>query len=267
MNLNDKTCALLISTYNWPEALRLVLESVKQQTRIPDEVIIADDGSGEATRELIREFQKDFPYPLIHVWHEDDGFRLAAIRNKAIAACTSDYIIQIDGDCVLSPFFVEDHLSIAEFGYFSCGGRVLVNAAYSKFVQEHTWENPGFFSQAICNRMNMLRVPFLSKLLARKIKKNHLYAAKGCNMAFWTKDLLAVNGYNESISGWGREDSEIEIRLRKLGVKRQILKFGGTLFHLFHKEADRSRDAKNIEILNQALASSEFWTPHGIEKE
>lgn len=85
-------------------------------------------------------------------------------------------------------------------------------------------------------------------------------------MAFWTKDILAINGYNEAISGWGREDSEVEIRLIKSGIKRQVLKFGGTLFHLFHKENDRSRDAKNIEILNAALASDEFWTPQGIVK-
>ena len=83
-------------------------------------------------------------------------------------------------------------------------------------------------------------------------------------MAFWTRDVLAVNGYNEDISGWGREDSELEIRLMKYGLGRQILKFGGTLFHLHHNEADRSRDARNIEILNRALASPDFRTPHGI---
>lgn len=86
-------------------------------------------------------------------------------------------------------------------------------------------------------------------------------------MGFWTRDLLAVNGYNEDISGWGREDAELEVRLMKLGVRRQSLKFGGVEFHLFHKENDRSRDAKNIEILNRALASPEFRTPHGIVHE
>lgn len=258
---------MLISTYNWPEALRLVLESVKKQTRMPDEVIIADDGSGNATRELIADFQKDFPCPLIHVWHEDDGFRLAAIRNKAIATCKSDYFIQVDGDCVLSPLFTEDHLAIADKGWFTCGGRVLVRENYSKTALTDGWETPTIFSSSVCNKGNMLRIPPLSKSLARKIKRKRLYAAKGCNMAFWTKDILAINGYNESISGWGREDSELEIRLMKSGIKRQILKFGGTLFHLFHKEADRSQDQRNIEILNRTLASNEFWTPHGIVKE
>ena len=266
MKAVPKTCALLISTYNWPEALKLVLKSVKQQTRLPDEVIIADDGSGEATRELIGEFQKNFPCPLIHVWHEDDGFRLAAIRNKAIAACRSDYLIQIDGDCVLSPFFIEDHLAIAESGYFSCGGRVLVKQCYTAEVLKNGWTQPGCLSSAICNKVNLIRIPTLSKLLAQRLKKSKQFAARGCNMAFWTKDLRAINGYNEAISGWGREDSELEIRLMKFGAKRQILKFGGTLFHLFHHEADRSHDAKNIEILNRALASEAYWTPRGIVK-
>lgn len=233
---------------------------------MPDEVIIADDGSGNETRELIENFQKNFPCPLIHVWHEDDGFRLAAIRNKAIAVCKSDYFIQIDGDCVLSPRFVEDHLSIAEEGWFTCGGRVIVNQVYSANALKTGWKTPCVLATAISNKANLLHIPTLSKLLARRIKKSKRFAARGCNMAFWTKDILAVNGYNESISGWGREDSELEVRLMKSGKHRQILKFAGTIFHLFHNEADRSQDQRNIEILNRALASPEFWTPHGIVK-
>lgn len=262
-----KTCALLISTYNWPDALRLVLESALRQTRLPDEILVADDGSGPATRALVDAFREKAPCPLRHVWHEDAGFRLGAIRNRAVARCESEYIIQIDGDCVLSPRFVEDHLAVADAGWFTCGGRVLVSRERSARALATNWTEPGVFSRGITNRANVLHLPTLTKFLARRLKRGRLYAAKGCNMAFWTRDIVAVNGYNEDISGWGREDSELEIRLMKSGVKRQILKFGGTLFHLFHNEADRSRDARNIEILNRVLASPAFRTPHGIVKE
>ena len=266
MKAVPKTCALLISTYNWPEALKLVLKSVKQQTRIPDEVIIADDGSGEATRELIREFQKDFPCPLIHVWHEDDGFRKCIIWNKAITRCSCDYVVQIDGDCVLSPRFIEDHLKNARNGWFTCGSRTLLTPERTEQVLTAEIAQLTPFSRGVCNKFNAFRIPVLTRFFRERYRKKKPYISKGCNMGFWLKDLLAVNGYNESISGWGREDAEIEVRLMKLGIRRQSLKFGGAQYHLFHKENDRSRDAKNIEILNQALASSEFWTPHGIVK-
>ena len=261
-----QTCALLISTYNWPEALRLVLESIKTQTRMPDEVIIADDGSGNETRELIENFQKNFPCPLIHVWHEDDGFRKCIIWNKAIVRCSCDYIVQIDGDCVLSPRFIEDHLANARPGWFTCGSRTLLTRERTAQVLSEGTPSLTPFSPGVCNKFNAVRIPLLTRFFRERYRRRKPYISKGCNMGFWRKDLIAVNGYNESISGWGREDAEIEVRLMKLGIRRQSLKFAGAQYHLFHKENDRSRDAKNIEILNRALASPEFWTPHGIVK-
>lgn len=266
MRKRPQTCALLISTYNWPEALQLVLESVKTQTRLPDEVIIADDGSGNATRELIESFQKDFPCPIIHVWHEDDGFRKCIIWNKALTHVCSDYIVQIDGDCVLAPRFIEDHLAIARKGWFTCGSRTLLTSEKTQEVLRTCTPKLSAFSSGVCNKFNALRIPFLTQFYKERYRRRKPYISKGCNMGFWRKDLFAINGYNETISGWGREDAELEVRLMKLGIRRQSLKFGGIQFHLFHKENDRSRDAKNIEILNAALASDEFWTPQGIVK-
>lgn len=234
---------------------------------MPDEVIIADDGSGNATRELIAEFQKNFPCPLIHVWHEDDGFRKCIIWNKALVRCSCDYIVQIDGDCVLDSRFIEDHLAYARPGHFTCGSRALLMQKATERMLATGTVRLSPFSHGLRNRINALRIPLLSRLLCKCYSARKAYISKGCNMGFWRKDLIAVNGYNESISGWGREDAEIEVRLMKLGIRRQSLKFGGTQYHLFHKENDRSRDAKNIEILNRALASNEFWTPHGIVKE
>ena len=115
-------------------------------------------------------------------------------------------------------------------------------------------------------RVTALRAPPLTLFLRERYRAGVPYISKGCNMGCWKKDLIAVNGYNEDISGWGREDAELEVRLMKYGVRRQSLKFAGAQYPLFHKELDRSRDAKNIEILNRALASPEFRTPNGIVK-
>lgn len=266
--LTEKTsCTLMISTYNWPEALARVLESARRQTRVPDEIIVADDGSGEPTRKLIETFRRKMPCPLIHVWQEDLGFRKCMIWNEAIRHAKGDYIVQIDGDCMLDADFIADHLRFAKPGTFVCGSRTLLSRELTQALLADPRLEISPFSRGVNNKVNALRIRPLSKFFAVRYRANVPYISKGCNMAFWRKDLLAVNGYNETISGWGREDAEIEVRLMKLGIQRRSLKFGGVQYHLFHKELDRSRDARNIEILNRALASDEFRTPHGIVKE
>ena len=109
-------CSLVTPTYNWPEALELLLLSITKQKVLPNEVIVADDGSKEETRLLIERFQKSFPVPLIHVWHEDDGNQKPKIMNKAIAQAKYEYIVEIDGDIIMHPDFVKDHLTHAQKG-------------------------------------------------------------------------------------------------------------------------------------------------------
>ena len=118
------TCSLITPTYNWTEALELLLSSVLKQSVLPNEVIIADDGSKENTKELIEDFQKKFPIPLIHIWHEDLKNRKPRIMNKAIASAKFDYIVEIDGDIIMNKYFVEDHLTFAEKGHYLFGSRV-----------------------------------------------------------------------------------------------------------------------------------------------
>ena len=97
----NMTISLIISTYNWPEALSRCLDSVMSQTVQPTEIIIADDGSTIETKHVIDDYSRRSVVPIVHVWHEDDGFRLSMIRNKAIVRAKGEYIIQIDGDVVL----------------------------------------------------------------------------------------------------------------------------------------------------------------------
>lgn len=119
--------SLIITTYNRPKALWLTLISLIQQTKMPDEIIIADDGSKIETKLLIDRFIKKYNVFVNHVWQEDQGFRLSAIRNKAIAVARGDYIIQIDGDLILHKYFIEDHINWARKNTFISGTRCLLS--------------------------------------------------------------------------------------------------------------------------------------------
>ena len=126
--------SLVITTYNRPDALKLVLQSINSQSVSPNEIIIADDGSKNSTKKCIDEFKKKSSILLVHSWQEDKGFRVAKSRNKAIAKSKFDYIILIDGDVVLHDKFIEDHLKHAEMGFFVQGSRVLLNQKATKKV-------------------------------------------------------------------------------------------------------------------------------------
>lgn len=259
--------ALLITTYNWPEALKLVLESVKLQTRLPDEVVIADDGSAIKTKELIQQYQANFPCPLIHAWQEDKGFRAAASRNNAIRAMSDDieYVVMIDGDMLLHPKFIDDHLKFSEEGCFIQGSRSLIDKAktYKLTHSKIPVVNLNAFSSGIKKRKNMLRFIWLSKLLASPI--NSLNGIRSCNMSFWLKDLREVNGFNESFIGWGREDSELVARLFNNGVLRINLRFSGLAYHLFHEENSREDLPCNQEKLDNAQEKNITWIENGLE--
>ncbi|RZK98793.1 MAG: glycosyltransferase, partial [Pedobacter sp.] len=217
------------------------------------EIIIADDGSRGDTQEMIANISQTFPVPLIHVWHEDHGFQLSKIRNKAIAKTSGDYIIQIDGDLILEQHFIQDHIAFRKLGSFVSGSRVLMFARLSEKLLAGNQKTIKLTSAGLKNRSNAFRFPGLSHFFASTYKANNPAYVRGCNMAFWKKDLIAVNGYNEDITGWGREDSELAIRLTNSGVKKKMLKFCAIAFHIYHPEATRARLSDNDTILEESL--------------
>lgn len=246
--------ALIISTYNWPQALKQTLNSVVHQTIQPNEILIADDGSDERTANLIQQFKEQHPaLNIVHVWHEDNGFRLAAIRNKAISMAQSDYIIQIDGDIILDQYFIADHLSIKAVGYFVTGSRLLLGKKITAVLLASEKVNFAALRWQGKNFFNTLRIPFFMRLLQNhyKIKGKHLDYVKGCNMAFWKSDLYLVNGYDESFIGWGREDSDICIRLIHAGVQKKFIKFCAVQYHLHHPLASRDQIEANDVLIEQ----------------
>jgi len=254
---------LIVTTYNRPDALKQVIAGLQLQTRPPDEVVVADDGSDERTRSLIDRIAPACPFPLRHIWQPDRGYRLAEIRNKALCACQGDFILMLDGDCIPERRFVADHIDLAEAGCFFQGKRVLLGPRTSHAVEA---VGPGhigirhLLSPDIGNRHHLLRLPFFPPLKTRKLS-----GVRGCNMAYYRTDILAVNGYNQDFTGWGREDSELVARFYRFGLTRKEHPFRAICYHLWHPENDRSRLDVNDGLLKAALASESHVCRNGIQ--
>jgi glycosyltransferase involved in cell wall biosynthesis len=254
--------SLIISTYNREDALELTLLSILNQSVMPNEVIIADDGSREATRILINAYKEKFPIPLIHCWHEDTSFQAGQIRNKAIAITSCEYIIHVDGDMVLHKHFIKAHKKVVQRGRFIQGDRVsLSEGRTSRALRE---KEISFYSldSGLLNKISSIFSPFLSQLVSHKGAST----AKICNMAFWKEDFLQINGFNEDIVGWGRDDAEMSVRLMNSGVKKFNLKFAGFAYHLYHKEGYESLLMEKDPILQSAFKSNLTRCANGVDK-
>lgn len=256
--------SLIISTYNWPGALNLCLQSVLHQSVLPNEIIIADDGSKEETRELINSFKEICKIPLIHVWHEDKGFRKTMIMNEAFTKVSYPYIVQIDGDIILHKDFIKDHIRFAQSKSFVSGSRVIIDEKLTKkLIQKKQWKF-SIFTNGLRNRLNGIRIPFLSKF-QEHYRQNDIIYVRGCNMAFWKEDLLKVNGYDEEITGWGREDNELAARLINTGICKRVIKFSAIAFHLHHNLRSRDSVDQNDVILNKTLSEKRIRCKQGID--
>ena len=260
--------SLIISTYNWPEALELVFKSVLQQSVYPLEVIIADDGSGVETRMVIEDFKAQISIPVKHIWHEDKGFRLAKIRNKAIAIAEGEYIIQIDGDMILHPHFIKDHLTFSKKNSFTRASRIYIEKEKSTEMLNHKLSKINVFNKGITNTFSALRIPFLWRFFEKnyKNKGDELYEIHGCNMAFWREDAIKVNGYNELFNGWGPEDKEFVARLINLGVEKHFIKLGALAFHIHHKENEKTYLAENEKAFKETIDLHKTFCEIGINQ-
>jgi glycosyltransferase involved in cell wall biosynthesis len=259
--------SLIISTYNRPDALKLCLESVTRQVKLPEEVIIADDGSNEETASLVEWYQSRFPVPLHHIWQPDEGYQLAKIRNRAFAAAKGDYIIQIDGDLILHPRFVQDHLMICRKNQFISGTRALLQEPETEAIISSATLPEKTDHSRLDKKYNAVYNRLLSYLVYTfSHSPKSVYYVLGCNMAFWKEDLLKVNGYNEAFTGWGKEDNDIAIRLVNVGVKLRFLKFGGIVYHLYHPEAPRSKYVINEELFRESIQKKTGFVAQGMSQ-
>jgi len=245
--------SLIILTYNQPEALALILKSAEQQSIWPDEVIIADDGSGKETRNLVKSWQKKFPVPLHHVWHKDKGYRITAIRNLAVKKSAGEFLIFSDGDLFFHPRFIEDFKRNMKKGKALIGSRVFLTQSATRLRLRDERIDPVYplFSEEIeANRLNSIRLPFVNRLLKTlKFSAN----IRGGLSGIWRKDLESINGWNEEFEGWGLEDTEFIARLFHSGVSIRKIKFQALTYHLWHMKQTQKQASQNQKLLRNTI--------------
>jgi len=247
--------SVIVTTYNREDALEAVLSALSRQSDREFEVVVADDGSRPATAALIERWKGRLGVPLSHVWQADRGFRAAEIRNRALLAARGDYCVFLDGDCIARTDFVATHRRLAERGWFVTGNRVLLSreltaAVLREAVLPQTWNLAQWINRRAQGGVNrlaaVLRLP-LGPL--RKLRPGQWQGARSCNLAVWRSDLERVDGFDASFRGWGREDSDLLIRLLHSGVRRKDGRFATGVIHLWHDEEDRSQlDANDARL-------------------
>ena len=264
---------VVVATYNRPDALAAVLDGYAHQDERDFEVIVADDGSTDEVREVVTLHARTAPFPITHLWHEDRGFRATIMRNRGLAASRAEYLIYTDADCVPPHDFIARHRRLAEPGHFLAGNRVLLSESFTEEVLRrhlpvYEWAVARWLPIRLRGDINrwlpLLRLPD-SPL--RKLAPQRWRGVKTCNLSAWRSDLIAVNGFDEIYAGrWGLEDTDLVIRLLHSGVKHKSARCAAPVYHLWHKEADRSGISENQQLLDEVITSGRIRARIGVDQ-
>lgn len=267
-----QTISVVVTTYNRPDALEAVVEACFLQDDKNFEIIIADDGSTANTRDCIERLAARAPVPLKHVWQPDDGFRAAMARNRGTLAATGDYIIFLDGDCVPQRDFIARHRALAQPGHLVSGSRILLSQALTERVLR------AHIDVAALSVGERLRARFSGDMnkviqtvlrwpdIGRVRRKFSWRRIKSCNLAVWKSDLVKVNGFDESFTGWGHEDSDLVVRLFHAGVLRKDGALATEVLHLWHREAQRDQESSNRKIVLERAANGTTQATIGLRE-
>jgi len=274
MILDSLGISVIISTYNKEEWLRKVLEGYKYQTFNNYELIVADDGSRKSTKKLIDSFRVDYPVPIRHLRHEDDGYRRQRILNIAIINTKKPYILFSDGDCIPRKDFVEIHAKYAEEGYFLSGGYCKLPMRTSEVIEEDDIRTERCFDVKWLKQQDQLKgtqalklngSPILANLLDMLTPTNPSF--NNCNSSAWKEDLIAINGYDERMQ-YGGPDRELGERLENYGLKPKQIRHKAVVLHLDHARGYKNKDSldRNLAIRKIVKDETMKWTKHGIVK-
>ncbi len=271
--------SLLLATFDMPRHLELVLAGLSRQKASQGdfEILLCDDGSDHETRAVIERFQKHEKTSLIHLWQEHQGFRKCRMLNEALRIARGSTLIFLDGDCVPHSHFIRDHLEQQEPGFYLAGRRVELGPTISesltlKDIQGGLFDGPSFRLLNSCLRKDSeyfqrsLRVPNHApwSWLRGPMKLNHVPDLKGCNFSVAKSAMETINGFDEDYEGYGREDTDVEIRLQNLGLKIKSLKGLALQFHVWHPR--RSFTPANDHRLEEARTTKRVACRSGIRK-
>lgn len=262
--------SVIVTTYEREDALDAVLRSFSHQIDRGFELIVADDGSGPGTAALVERWKSRLAVPLKHVWQEHRGFRAALSRNRAILVSRGDYCVFLDGDCLVRPDFIAAHRRLAEPGWFVAGSRVLLSEGISAMalgghLEPERWEFRQWIGPRFKARINRL-LPLLRLRLGwlRKLRMRSWDGARSCNLAIWRTDLDRIDGFDTSYVGWGREDSDLLVRLLHAGIRRKDGIYATSVLHLWHPDADRAAFEQNHQRFENVLRDGKIQAECGL---
>jgi glycosyltransferase involved in cell wall biosynthesis len=259
--------SLIIAVYKHPDFLEKIFASLCRQTFRDFEALVADDGSGPEVAEVIKDHQKKSALPVRHVWHEDQGFRKTVIVNAAAAQAAAEYLVFIDGDCVLHRRFLERHHARKRPGAVLAGRRVMLNEDITKKISIDDVES-GKIEKApfwwnCCQkgqRKHGIYVPFSFPVENMFGKR---YWIVGSNFSVHAADFASVNGYDEDIIGRGVEDINLTERFRLKGVRIMTITREALQYHLFHRSDPVPHDA---EAYKKFCSPREYWAAKGLKE-
>lgn len=266
------TTELIIACYNQPQYLRCTLEALEHQSQMPNSVCFADDGSGPETKQIIQTFEQRSSLDVRHVWHEDNGFQKNIILNKTIESSKADYLIFIDGDCMMHPDYLHRHYALRKPQNYLSGGLIRLSEALTDNLlksQPVKWRDgrpEGWSPKGISQWLKAM--PFPQSVMGifdrlTTVQKNW----SGCNASCFRKAALEVNGFDESMT-YGAEDKEFGVRLANAGIMGRHIRYSAPLFHLEHPRgyANKETAKKNKDYVKLVRKNNITWTPNGIRK-
>jgi GT2 family glycosyltransferase len=264
--------SIVVTTYNRSDALALVLTGLRAQSDPHFEVVIADDGSTEAHRDLAGATARRLGFQVVHVWHPDVGFTASQVRNLGVAAARGGYIIFLDGDCVPEVDFVAQHRKLMQRGCFVNGSRVLLAPRLTgeliRTPQSPSGQTAAFWLRRRLNG-GASKLTGLLRLPDGKFRCHPQFRWKGirsCNLAVWRADYERVNGFDETFVGWGHEDADLVLRLHNAGLVRKNGFCATEVFHLWHRESNRSHEGVNADKVRARIESRQVRATVGYEE-
>ncbi|HEY6564599.1 MAG TPA: glycosyltransferase [Pirellulaceae bacterium] len=237
---SDRTIAVIVATYNNPQGLRHCLAGLCAQTLSDFEVVIADDGSDDRTREVLREPAWG-QLRIRHVWQADRGYRVRMARNRAISQTPASFLLFLDGDCIPRDDWVARHVKYCPRGCFLAGARLDIPPSVHSHFQEADVRSQRVFDTGFLTRwepgLNRYRLRLARNTIWESIAD--LATWRWCvfvssNGSAWRDDILAVNGFDEAFPGYGSDDRDLGVRLRNSGVRPRYRKFSLVVLHLDH---------------------------------
>lgn len=273
--------SLIVAVYKDVEALNIILESLQNQTYKNFEVLVAEDGDSKEMAQFLQEKREQYFFELKHTTQEDNGVQKSKSQNNAIRSATGEYLIFIDGDCVLYKRFIENHLSLSDPKNVITGRRVNLGPLYSKKLrlQEITplWLEEHFLikyfdiakdakEERHTEEGFQIKPNGMVAKLMRKVRKKEI-ALLGCNMSCYKEAMVAINGFDEALGNAAvAGDTDLEWRFKGLGYRRVSAKNIANQFHLYHERKPQDYERGMVELMLENKKNRKYRCEEGIIK-